>query len=173
MKSISPQTFLSAQLHHSDVLLIDVRSDAEYQREHAVGSQSLPLNRVTANAVRRLQRTDTEMVYVLCERGYRARLAIERLAAEGFDDAVLVEGGTDAWIEAGLPSVRGPREKLGLQRGLIATEALLVLLGGVLGFTLHIGFLFALAGLGIGLGAVHDWQFQNVMGDTSTSKVQP
>ena len=46
-------------------------------------------------------------IYVLCQAGPRAQKAIERSSAAGCYDCVLVEGGTQAWIDAGLSVNRG------------------------------------------------------------------
>ena len=42
-------------------------------------------------------------VYVLCQSGGRARKAIEKLERAGVRGCVLVEGGTQGWMDAGLP----------------------------------------------------------------------
>ena len=42
-------------------------------------------------------------IFVLCQAGMRAIKAIEQFERAGCDDCVLVEGGTQAWIDAGLP----------------------------------------------------------------------
>jgi rhodanese-related sulfurtransferase len=46
-------------------------------------------------------------VYVICARGGRSAKAVEHLRGQGVD-AVNVAGGTLAWIDAGLPTDRGP-----------------------------------------------------------------
>ena len=40
-------------------------------------------------------------IYVICQSGMRARKAIEKFQQAGFNGCVLVEGGTQAWIDAG------------------------------------------------------------------------
>jgi hydroxyacylglutathione hydrolase len=41
--------------------------------------------------------------YALCAAGVRAATAASILEREGFEDVTLVEGGTEAWKQAGLP----------------------------------------------------------------------
>jgi rhodanese-related sulfurtransferase len=46
----------------------------------------------------------------------RASKAIEQFERAGYNDCVLVEGGTQAWIDAGLPVHHGARSVLPLMR---------------------------------------------------------
>ncbi len=48
-------------------------------------------------------------IYVLCHSGARAGNAIEQLERAGCGDCVLVEGGTQGWIDAGLSGAWGGR----------------------------------------------------------------
>ena len=50
-------------------------------------------------------------VYVLCQSGGRARQAIERLERAGVHGCVLVEGGTQGWMDAGLPVESRPEQR--------------------------------------------------------------
>jgi 3-mercaptopyruvate sulfurtransferase SseA len=57
-----------------------------------------------------------EPIYVLCQAGARAAKAIEQFERAGCYDCVLVEGGTQAWIDAGLPVHRGKSTVLPIMR---------------------------------------------------------
>jgi hypothetical protein len=46
---------------------------------------------------------------LLCQSGHRATLAAEQLEAAGLDNAVVVDGGLNAWAAAGLPLVQSRR----------------------------------------------------------------
>ena len=79
--------------------LIDVREVHEFAQVHAVGAVNVPLGDIiTANIP-----AGPEPVYVICRSGARSARAVEMLAVRGVD-AVNVEGGTDAWLQAGLPA---------------------------------------------------------------------
>ncbi len=157
MKSISPETLGTLLKHPSDALFLDVRATSEFNREHAIGAVSLPLHRINAQAVRALSKSEATTVYVLCQRGYLARLAVERLQSEGFHNAVHVEGGTDAWINAKLPHERHKPVQRMSNRAALLIEILAIAAAFLLGITVHIGFFFALLGVAIGFGAFHDW----------------
>lgn len=159
MDSISPKALQAALQTITQDILIDVRSEAEYQREHVPGAHLLPLTEVSRQKVQALLPGGNGQVYVLCERGSRSRLAVEKLEHEGFAGAILVEGGTTAWIRAGLPVQRG-RETAGISLvSLLALEAVVLLTGAALGYTYHYGFALLFAGLAVGIGAFADWRW--------------
>lgn len=89
-------------------------------------------------------------MYVICNSGNRSGKACEKFLAGGFDEVVNVEGGTKAWDEAGLPVKRG-KKAVSLERQVRIAAGSLVLVGVILGFTVHPGF-FGLSGfVGAGL----------------------
>jgi 3-mercaptopyruvate sulfurtransferase SseA len=53
-----------------------------------------------------------EPVYLLCHSGVRADLAAQKLTAAGFQQPVVVQGGTVAWTRSGLPVERDSRPLL-------------------------------------------------------------
>jgi rhodanese-related sulfurtransferase len=130
--------------------LIDVRSPAEYNAVHVPGARLMPLDQLDAAAVRREQKDDTSPVYVLCQTGGRARRAITKLAGAGVNGCVLVEGGTQAWIDAGLPVNRGPSRVLPIMRQVQITVGSLSAAGAILALT--VSPLFAIIPLVLGSG---------------------
>ena len=82
--------------------LIDVREPDEFAAAHAVGAVNVPLGTVASA----LLSDETATTYVICQSGGRSLRAVEALTARGID-AVNVEGGTSAWLLAGLPSEGG------------------------------------------------------------------
>ena len=83
-----------------EVLLLDVREDEEFAAGHAPGALHVPLADLPARA----GELPEQEVFVLCRSGGRATKAAEWLEANGYD-AVVVEGGTGAWVDAGRPLV--------------------------------------------------------------------
>lgn len=80
--------------------LIDVREADEYAEVHALGAISIPMSEFTV----RLNEVDTEQdVYVICKSGGRSARVVEYLVARDIK-AINVAGGTDGWVEAGLPT---------------------------------------------------------------------
>ena len=130
--------------------LLDVRTSGEYAAAHVPGTKLIPLDELNAAAFCRERNGDRSPVYVLCQSGGRARRAIEKLERAGVPGCVLVEGGTQAWIDAGLPVNRGPSRVLPLMRQVQITVGFLAGLGGLLALTVN--KLFAIIPLVVGSG---------------------
>jgi len=82
--------------------LLDVRSQAEYRGGHLPGAKCLPLDRCDAEAARVVWAEAPGSALVLvCLSGRRAETAAGRLCKQGMDGVLLLEGGTQAWINAG------------------------------------------------------------------------
>ena len=81
---------------------IDVREPDEFAVAHAAGTRLVPLNTIFTDPT--LIPLDTDIVFI-CRSGRRSAMAAEMAAASGGARGALynVEGGTDAWLEAGLP----------------------------------------------------------------------
>jgi len=99
LKSIDAPT--AAGMQASGALLVDVREDSEYATAHIAGSELIPLSRFEA---RELPVADGQAVVYFCASGNRTRVHAARLAAKaGAADAYVMEGGINAWAQAGLP----------------------------------------------------------------------
>lgn len=83
-----------------DAVLIDVREPGEYADGHAAGARLMPHQSVY-NRQSELPE-DTDILFI-CKSGQRSALASEYAAAADKTRLFNVEGGTDAWREAGLP----------------------------------------------------------------------
>lgn len=80
--------------------LIDVREEDEFATGHAVGAKNIPMSEISSR-VRELD--STEDIYVICQLGGRSAKIAEFLEEQDFP-VINVEGGTSAWIKAGLPT---------------------------------------------------------------------
>jgi rhodanese-related sulfurtransferase len=80
--------------------IIDVRTPGEYSGGHVPGSINIPHMSILAQKEKLA--ADKQLVFI-CQVGQRSALACEFAAAAGFKDLYNVEGGTEAWIKAGLP----------------------------------------------------------------------
>jgi len=151
---ITAQRLYSLREQAGDIMLIDVRTPAEYRAGHVPGAKSLPLDRLTPEALE-MQLPQAELgrkrpLYLTCHSGMRAQQAAERLLAAGFPNLVLLEGGTAAWEKAGLPMRRCGRT-ISLERQVQITIGTLLVLKVVFGFTIHELFFVAAALIGAGL----------------------
>jgi rhodanese-related sulfurtransferase len=131
-------------------LLLDVRTPGEHAAAHVPGTKLIPLDGLDAAVFCRERGADGTPVYVLCQSGGRAKKAIEKLEGAGVRGCVLVEGGTQAWIDAGLPVTRGEGRVLPLMRQVQITVGFLSAAGAAL--ALFVDAKFALIPLVTGCG---------------------
>jgi len=130
--------------------LVDVREPDEYARERIPGARNLPLSRLEEieQAV-----PPGRPVLFHCRSGARTQGNAQRLAAKaGLGQAYVVEGGLQAWKQAGLPVAEDRRQPLELMRQVQITAGSLVLLGVVLGALVSPWF-YGLSGF-VGAGLV-------------------
>ncbi len=88
-------------------LIIDVRSDAEYDRDHVPGAVHIPFYSVYGERTE-IEPPDERPIVVYCEHGPRAGIASFALWAAGFD-SVYLDGHMKAWRKAGLPMQSGAK----------------------------------------------------------------
>lgn len=91
----------------NQTVLLDVRTPEEYANGHAVGAVNVPLDQVTtAVKAGQLPAADAPIA-IICQSGRRsAQAAVKLTKVHGFTNVVNVQGGTLAWISAGLPTER-------------------------------------------------------------------
>jgi len=89
-------------LKDPSVAVIDVRDPHEYQAGHVPAAALIPVNSVFA---RREELPVNGKILFVCKMGSRSALAAEMAAAAGLPAERLynLEGGTDAWVQAGEP----------------------------------------------------------------------
>lgn len=146
--TLSPVTAAKARaMADAGALLVDVREPNEHAHEKIAGSHLAPLSRPG----RLDARAANNQVIFYCKSGMRTRTQAARLAASTDAAAFLLEGGIEAWKQAGLPVDRQKREAIPIMRQVQIIAGALVLAGVALGAALHPGF-YGLAGfVGAGL----------------------
>lgn len=94
------------KLDKGEAVMVDVREPHEYAEVHASGVRLIPVNTVMGEAKQIRDLAGGKEVLFICKSGQRSALAAEFATAAGLDDLALynVEGGTIAWVEAGLPT---------------------------------------------------------------------
>jgi rhodanese-related sulfurtransferase len=118
-------TELSARLQEGPVFLLDVREYPEYAEGHVEGARCVPLGDL---------RRDPSLageggeVLLICRSGRRARDAANCLRDTGRFQPVVVDGGLDAWRQAGYPicKEKGP---ISLERQVRIAAGSLILTG--------------------------------------------
>jgi len=127
--------------------LVDVRSASEFAAGHIPAAMNIPMDEIEA----RLDDLRGGVPLVLiCKAGKRARMTASLLEACQREIAVL-EGGTNAWIRAGLPIVSNTKTRWSLERQVRLGAGLLVLCGTALALTVNPHWLFLSAFVGLGL----------------------
>jgi rhodanese-related sulfurtransferase len=116
--------------------LIDIREADEHARESIPGARNAPLSKLEAA----LPAGHRPIVYH-CRSGNRTIVNTVRLeaAAKG-RKAVIMEGGIEAWRDAGLPTRKDVHRPIELMRQVQIAAGALAAAGAALGLLLHPGF---------------------------------
>ena len=95
----------AAALQSQGAFLLDVREPSEFAEVHAKDATLIPLGQLPSRLNEIAQYKD-KPITVICRSGRRSAHAAEILRSAGFTQVANVEGGTNAWVGAGLPVVR-------------------------------------------------------------------
>lgn len=136
-------------INFDDVVVLDVRSPAEFASEHIPGSFNVPLDQLPEHAAH-LRDTLANPVVLVCRSGVRAQQAEQALQAKGCTSLHVLDGGVGAWEAAGRPLVRGQR-KWSMERQVRGVAGALVLAGALGGLFLAPPVGWLAAGVGGGL----------------------
>jgi len=159
MTTITPHDLHQLTAKDPNIDVIDVRTPREFAALHATCATLHSLDALDPRYVLAARRGEAaDPVYLFCHSGSRSKQAASRFAECGFPHAIVVEGGTEAWRQAGLPVVRG-RKAMALERQVRIAAGLLVLLGLALGIWVHLGFIAISGFVGAGLvfAGATDW----------------
>ena len=139
----------AVQQSQSDLLLLDVRTPAEFEELHAPGAVLHPLTELNPERVRQLA-TGKRACVLICRSGGRARQAAEKLAASGLTGLQVMTGGMQAWESEGLPVNRG-KKTISLERQVRIAAGSLVFIGSLLGYAVSPAWIALSAFVGAGL----------------------
>lgn len=87
-------------------LLIDVREESEYAKDHLPGAIHLGKGIIERDIEERAPDPNTPMV-LYCGGGYRSALAADNLNTMGYTAVISMDGGIRVWREKGFPLTRG------------------------------------------------------------------
>ncbi|MGB9035078.1 MAG: rhodanese-like domain-containing protein [Paeniglutamicibacter sp.] len=107
-QSTSPEELKDWIANGTDVVVLDVRSAAEFETLHIKGSYNVPLPLLAEHTEELAARLDTKVVLV-CQSGVRATEAKTNLASVGFGNAHVLAGGVPAYQQAGGQTVEGSK----------------------------------------------------------------
>ncbi len=88
--SISAEAFSNLLAGNPNLAAFDVRKKSEYDSEHVIGVENLPLDFLNDNMA---QINPDKTYYIHCAGGYRSMIAVSILKARGFDNLIDVAGG--------------------------------------------------------------------------------
>lgn len=136
--------------HQKNVLLVDVRTGAEFEEVHVEGAVLQPLHDIDVETIKERAKGKDACI-LICRSGKRASQAAETLRNRGLPAIQVLEGGITAWESAGLPLKRGAKV-ISLERQVRIAAGALVFTGAALGYFVNPAWI-ALAGL-VGAGLV-------------------
>jgi len=91
----------------SNVKLIDVREDKEWDAAHAAKAIHLGKGIIERDIEQLVPDKSTELI-LYCGGGYRSALAADVLQTMGYTNVFSMAGGWKAWQESGAPIEQGP-----------------------------------------------------------------
>lgn len=152
MKTIAPTELHRLLTDQPSLPLIDVRTPAEYAEVHAPAAINKPLDSLDPAAIYAGEGIPADQpVYLICRTDNRSRMAAAKFSKAGFDQSVIVDGGTLAWLDAGLPAIRGAARAISLERQVRIAAGSLVVAGVLLAWLAHPAFILLPAFVGSGL----------------------
>lgn len=144
IKKIDSAT-LKTWLDKGEAVLFDVREKAEFDSEHINGAILNPVSSFDESVVKKSKKK----VVLQCLSGARSDKAYN--ACSGGKNVFCLEGGIDAWKKAGYGVEGSGAKVITLQQQVMIIAGFLVLLGTVLGSSVH-PFYYALSAfVGAGL----------------------
>ena len=139
---------LRTWLADEEALLIDIREPDEYVREHIPESRLVSLSAFNTSDFAH----EHEKIGVFhCQSGTRTAQAAAQLLSSGFRDVYQLEGGLQAWKQAGLPMNVNRRAPIGIMRQVQISAGSLVVIGAVLATLVDPWFISLSAFVGAGL----------------------
>ena len=102
---VSPANAIRLMNNHSDALVIDVRTVAEFSSGHIKGARNLPLSDF-AKSVDDVADYKNKPVLIYCNSGNTVSRAVRVLQKAGFEKISNLQGGIGAWKEANMPLVK-------------------------------------------------------------------
>ena len=97
---VSPLELYQAMQKPDSPVVVDVRLPREWMGLRIGTVLNIPLNELTKGAAKL---DPDQSVVAVCNSAYRSSLAVGLLERIGFKKAISLDGGSQAWIEAGLP----------------------------------------------------------------------
>ena len=152
MTTITPRQLHDRLKQGEKLHLLDVRTPAEHAEIHVPGVHLAQLDRLDATELANANGfAKDQPLYIFCRTGNRAKQAAEKLEKSGYEQCCVVEGGTMAWAEAGLPVDRSTNKVIALERQVRIAAGAIVLIGVLLAQFVNPTFIWLSGFVGAGL----------------------
>jgi len=102
-ESVGPMD--TVRLINQGAVLVDVRSQAEFDAGHIRDARHVPQEQI-AGAAESLKKFKDKVIVACCESGTRSGAAARALRGQGFSKVVNLRGGLQAWRAENLPIVK-------------------------------------------------------------------
>jgi len=94
------------KLDHGDkVLLVDVREESEFTKDHVPGAIHLGKGVIERDIEKRVPDVKTPMI-LYCGGGFRSAMAADNLQKMGYTNVISMDGGVREWREKNYPMTR-------------------------------------------------------------------
>ena len=100
---INPANAVS--LINKGAAVLDLRSAERFATGHVVGASNIPVDQLESSAGK-LKRYSGKPVLVYCDSGTNCGKALTSLQQMGFEQAVAMRGGLQAWTQENMPLVK-------------------------------------------------------------------
>ncbi len=90
-------------INHKNALVVDVRTEKEYQEGHVMNALHIPLGMLD-DRIQELRAYKNDVVVMICRSGARSAQAATKLKKQGFANVHNVGGGMLAWERVKLPT---------------------------------------------------------------------
>jgi rhodanese-related sulfurtransferase len=92
--------------HGEKFMLVDVREESEFAKDHLPGAIHLGKGVIERDIEARVPKLDTPLV-LYCGGGFRSALAADNLQKMGYTNVISMDGGIRDWREKGYPLSKG------------------------------------------------------------------
>lgn len=103
-------------MNNEDPLLLDVRTQQEYQQGHIASATNIPLGLVDTR-ISDIQNKKSSPVILICQSGNRSMQAARILKKHGFEKIFNLSGGMGGWQQANLPVSSGGKSGSSKEKG--------------------------------------------------------
>ena len=136
-------------LDKDQVVLIDVREEAEHRNQKINGAKLIPLGKISKKDLPELK---NKKLVIHCQAGRRSQSACEKLLQEDSNLEIYnLEGGINSWCGSGCNVIKSKNFFLALDRQVQLTIGSFVFFGSLLTYFVDLKFVFIPAFFGAGL----------------------